>query len=194
MGTGLGHYIPIVAYLGFWVMCIVSLAGKPIYGLYYMLPFLPYRTMRYHFLDYPLGANVLTILVLCVFIGALLKGKRPPKSKLIWIWLAFGIYMYLSMWMGAGLGNAPAPLWLSAPNFTTWKDYMLIPLMAAEQFGVNTLARAMAIILPANTIGQTWLPFFVSALRERLGNYVALTAAVFAIAMLGVLAVAFIPL
>ena len=27
-------------------------------------------------------------------------------------------------------------------------DYMLIPLMAAEQFGVNTLARAMAIILP----------------------------------------------
>ncbi len=37
-------------------------------------------------------------------------------------------------------------------------DYMLIPLMAAEQFGVNSLARAMAIILPVNTIGQTWFP------------------------------------
>ena len=45
-------------------------------------------------------------------------------------------------------------------------DYMLIPLMAAEQFGVNTLARAMAIILPTDTIGQTWFPYFVSLLRR----------------------------
>jgi len=37
-------------------------------------------------------------------------------------------------------------------------DYMLIPLMAAQQFGVNSLARSMAIILPVNTIGQTWVP------------------------------------
>ncbi len=58
LGTGLGHYIPIVAYLGFWIMCLVSLGGKPLYGLYYMIPFLPYRTLRDHFLDYPLGANV----------------------------------------------------------------------------------------------------------------------------------------
>jgi O-antigen ligase len=33
------------------------------------------------------------------------------------------------MWMGTALGNAPAPLWLSDDNFTTWKDYMLIPLV-----------------------------------------------------------------
>ena len=50
-------------------------------------------------------------------------------------------------------------------------DYMLIPLMAAEQFGVNSLARAMAVILPVNTIGQTWFPYFVSLLRERFGSY-----------------------
>ena len=41
--------------------------------------------------------------------------------------------------------------------------------MAAEQFGVNTLARAMAVILPVNTIGQTWFPYFVSMLRENFG-------------------------
>ena len=50
-------------------------------------------------------------------------------------------------------------------------DYMLIPLMAAEQFGVNSLARAMAIILPVNTIGQTWFPYFVAMLREASRNY-----------------------
>jgi MFS family permease len=78
-------------------------------------------------------------------------------------------------------------------GFAMGADYMLIPLMAAEQFGVNTLARAMAIILPANTIGQTWCPYLVSALRVRYGNYVAPMAVVFAIAMLGAVAIVLMP-
>jgi len=78
-------------------------------------------------------------------------------------------------------------------GFSMGADYMLIPLMAAEQFGVNTLARAMAIILPVNTIGQTWCPYLVSALRERFGNYLAPMAVVFGIAMLGALAIAVMP-
>ena len=129
MGLGLIHYIPPIAYFGFWVMCLVSLSGRPLLGLYYLTPFLPYRTMRDHFLDYPLGGNVLTILVFAVILGALIRGKRLPKSKLYLIWLAFGIYLYCSMWFGTALGNAPAPLWISDVNFATWKDYMLIPLV-----------------------------------------------------------------
>ena len=129
MGTGIGHYIPMVAYLGFWVMCLVSLGGKPLYGFYYLIPFLPYRTLRDHFLDYPLGANTLTILILAVIIGAITRGKRLPKSKLYTTWLVYGIYLYLSMWLGVALSNAPAPLWLSDLNFVTWKDYMIIPLI-----------------------------------------------------------------
>jgi O-antigen ligase len=85
--------------------------------------------MRDHFVDYPLGGNVLTILVIAVIIGALLHGKRLPKSKLYPIWLVFGIYLYISMWWGTLLGNAPAPVWLADLNFVTWKDYMLIPLV-----------------------------------------------------------------
>jgi len=129
IGTGLGHFIPLIAYLGFWILCIVSLAGRPIYGLYYMMPFLPYRLLRDHFLDYPLGANMLTILVLSVIAGAIIHGKHLPKSRLYLIWLIFGIYLYLSMWIGVALSNAPAPLWLSDVNFVTWKDYMVIPLV-----------------------------------------------------------------
>ncbi|MDR3745528.1 MAG: O-antigen ligase family protein [Acidobacteriaceae bacterium] len=129
IGTGLGHFIPLIAYLGFWILCIVSLAGRPVLGLYYMMPFLPYRLLRDHFLDYPLGANMLTILVLSVIVGAIIHGKRLPKSKLYLIWLLFGIYLYFSMWIGVALSNAPAPLWLSDVNFVTWKDYMVIPLV-----------------------------------------------------------------
>jgi putative inorganic carbon (hco3(-)) transporter len=110
-------------------MCLVSLTGRPLLGLYYLIPFLPYRTMRDHFLDYPLGGNVLTILVVAVILGALMQGKHLPKTKLYLIWLGFAVYLYLSMWLGSALGNAPAPLWITDLNFTTWKDYMLIPLV-----------------------------------------------------------------
>ncbi len=131
MGLGLGliHYVPLIAYLGFWVMCFLSLTGRPLLGLYYLMPFMPYRTMRDHFTDYPLGGNVMSILLICVILGALLAGKRLPKSKLYLTWLAFGLYLYVSLWIGTALSNAPAPLWLSDINFVTWKDYMLLPLV-----------------------------------------------------------------
>lgn len=129
MGTGIGHFIPLVAYLGFWVMCLVSLGGRPLWGLYYLIPFIPYRIMRNHFRVYPLGGNILTILVVVVIVAALIHGKRLPKSKLYLGWLVFGGYLYLSMWMGAALGNAPYPLWVTDLNFVAWKAYMLIPLV-----------------------------------------------------------------
>jgi len=110
-------------------MCLVSLTGRPLLGFYYMIPFIPYRTLRDHFLDYPLGGNILTILVLAVILGALMQGKHLPKTKLYLLWLGFGAYLYLSMWLGSALGNAPAPLWITDQNFATWKDYMLIPLI-----------------------------------------------------------------
>jgi MFS family permease len=78
-------------------------------------------------------------------------------------------------------------------GFGMGADYMLIPLMAAEQFGVNSLARAMAVILPVNTIGQTWFPYFVSLLRDQFGNYTVAMGAVFAVAMIGAVSIALLP-
>jgi MFS family permease len=72
-------------------------------------------------------------------------------------------------------------------------DYMLIPLMAAEQFGVNTLGRAMAILMPVNSIGQTWCPYLVSTLREHYGSYRPAMAIVVVIAVIGAVAIAAIP-
>src|ERR1700759_281471 len=103
MGTGIGHYIPLIVYLGFWAMTVVSLSGRPLYGLYYLMPFVPYRTMRDHFADLPLGGNMLTILVLAIVIGALLKQKRLPPSRLYMTWLLFGLYLYISLWLGSAI-------------------------------------------------------------------------------------------
>jgi len=173
MGTGLGHFVPIVIYLGFWIMCIVSLTGRPLMGLYYMIPLLPYRTLRDKFAEYPLGTNALTILVVAVILGALLQGKSLPKSKLYGIWLVFGIYLYFSMWVGTALGLAPAPLWLTDANFVAWKDYMLIPLifLAAGLVIEDRKAIRMVVLLTAisllmidrscilESMSRTWTTF-----------------------------------
>jgi MFS family permease len=78
-------------------------------------------------------------------------------------------------------------------GFGMGADYMLIPLMAAEQFGVNTLARAMAIILPTDTIGQTWFPYLVSVLHDRHGGYGFALNFIFLLAFIGAVAVVLLP-
>jgi MFS family permease len=78
-------------------------------------------------------------------------------------------------------------------GFGMGADYMLIPLMAADQFGVNTLARAMAIILPTDTIGQTWFPFAVAKLRQSWGTYDNALMVVFIMAAIGAVAIALLP-
>ncbi len=77
-------------------------------------------------------------------------------------------------------------------GFGMGADYMLIPLMAAEKFGVNSLARVMAIILPTDTIGQTWFPWIVSKLQEQ-GGYPMALKFVFLLSGLGALAILLLP-
>jgi hypothetical protein len=72
-------------------------------------------------------------------------------------------------------------------------DYMLIPLMAADRFGVNSLARAMAIILPADTLGQTWFPYIIAKLRENTGSYGPALQVLFVLAAIGALAILLLP-
>jgi hypothetical protein len=110
--------------------------------------------MRDHFLDWPLGEHLPLFLVVAVIVGAILHGKRLPKSKLYIIWLVIGVYLYFSMWLGAALGNAPAPLWLSDLNFVAWKDYMVIPLLfvATSLVVEDRKAVRMVILITAITL------------------------------------------
>jgi len=78
-------------------------------------------------------------------------------------------------------------------GFGMGADYMLIPIMAAEKFGVNSLARAMSIILPADTLGQTWFPYLISELQTRMGSYGPALNVVFAFAAIGAVAILLLP-
>lgn len=80
-------------------------------------------------------------------------------------------------------------------GFAMGADYMLIPLMAADQFGLNSLARAMSAILPTDTIAQFWFPNLIERMRMLMfaGDYHTAMMAVFATAFVGALAIAGLP-
>jgi MFS family permease len=78
-------------------------------------------------------------------------------------------------------------------GFGLGADYMLIPLMAAEQFGVSSLARVMAIILPTDTIGQTGFPWIIGKLRDTIGDYQQPLYLIFGAALLGAVAILLLP-
>jgi len=78
-------------------------------------------------------------------------------------------------------------------GFGMGADYMLIPLVAAEQFGVDSLPRVMGIIVPVTVLGQSWFPYVVSILRDTRGDYWLPMSAVLAVALAGSLAIVALP-
>lgn len=78
-------------------------------------------------------------------------------------------------------------------GFGLGADYMMIPLMAAQLFGPNSLARAMGIILPAGSIGQTCCPFLLGILRDQQRNYDMGLTVVIVTALLGAISIMVLP-
>ena len=72
-------------------------------------------------------------------------------------------------------------------------DYMIIPLMAAELFGVKVMGRVMGIVIAADGLGEAFGPMLAAWLRDRSGSYVNGFAALIILAMIGTVAVALLP-
>ncbi len=77
-------------------------------------------------------------------------------------------------------------------GFAMGADYMLIPLMAADQFGLRSLGKAMSAILPSDTIMQFWTPRLISQLAGIISYGNALWA-VCGLAAAGAAAIGLLP-
>ena len=72
-------------------------------------------------------------------------------------------------------------------------DYMIIPLMAAELYGVAILGRVMGIVLTADSVAEALVPMLVASMRDSTGSYTSGFLVLVGLAALGALAVAFLP-
>ena len=72
-------------------------------------------------------------------------------------------------------------------------DYMVIPLMAAELFGLRMLGRVMGIVLTADGVAEAVVPMAVATIRDRTGSYAGGFLLLVALAAAGAVAVACLP-
>src|SRR5213082_2882765 len=72
-------------------------------------------------------------------------------------------------------------------------EYMVIPLMAAELFGVQVLGRVMGIVLAADGVGEAVAPWLVGRMRDAAGSYASGFVALIACALMGAVAISFLP-
>src|SRR5262249_6883559 len=84
----------------------------------------------------------------------------------------------------------PAPL---ALGIGLGGDYMIIPLMAAELFGLRVLGRLMGLILTGDSVAEAVVPMAVAASRDHTGSYTLGFLLLTGLAAVGALAVALLP-
>jgi sugar phosphate permease len=72
-------------------------------------------------------------------------------------------------------------------------DYMIIPLMAAELYGVAILGRVMGIVLTADSVSESLVPMLVASMRDRTGSYTSGFLVLVVLAAIGAVATALLP-
>ena len=87
--------------------------------------------------------------------------------------------------------TVPALLYVFAVvfGFALGADYMLIPLMAAECFGLAALSRVLGLIVMSDGVGEATSPYFVAYLRDHTGSYSMGFLLLSAVALLGAAAI-----
>lgn len=145
--TGLGLYIPIALYVCFVASCLLTLFVNPRIGLYLLAVVVPLQRVRMRIIDYPLGTNLITMLILCVGIGALVRGMRPKLGLLAAPLVAWIVYLYLSLWWGAVFTGGELPLWLNSPRLAAYKDYVAMLMLCVVASQVLQTRKHVSILL-----------------------------------------------
>jgi len=140
------------------------------------------------------AANVLSIVLASSIIGRLLMGwladRIQKKYVMILIYGLVGVSIPLLY-----LASTPGVIYVFAFFFgmALGGDYMIIPLMAAELFGIKVMGRVMGLVITADGFGEAFGPMLAAWLRDRSGSYANGFAALIILAVIGTIAVAMLP-
>jgi sugar phosphate permease len=140
------------------------------------------------------AARIISLVLTFSIVGRLLMGwlsdYLPKKYVMLLIYLLVAAaipllflasqssFMYLFAGLfGLGLGG----------------EYLIIPLIAAELFGVKVLGRLMGVILTADGVAEAACPMFIGYLRDHSTSYRNGFLTLVGIALVGAVAVASLP-
>lgn len=140
------------------------------------------------------AANVLSIVLGSSIIGRLLMGwladhiAKKYVMMLIYALVALAIPMLY-------FADITGVIYIFAFLFgvALGGDYMIIPLMAAELFGVKVMGRVMGLVITADGLAEAFAPMLAGWLRDQSGSYANGFAALIGLAIIGTIAVSFLP-
>ncbi len=141
------------------------------------------------------AAHVISLVLLSSLGGRVLMGwladliHRKYVMILIYMIVASAIPLLL-------VGEFPGRVYLFAVIFGIGLggDYMIIPLMAGDLFGVRALGRTMGIILVADGIAESLFPMLLGALyNEATKSYAIGFIVLICVALVGAVIVSFLP-
>ena len=140
------------------------------------------------------AAQILSLVLSFSIIGRIVIGwmadRFPKKYVMLLIYLLVAAVTPVLF-----LGEQRAVIAIAAALFGIGLggDYMIIPLITAEIFGVNILGRLMGVLLTAGGIAEALSPWWIAHLRDSTGSYAYSCAALVGMALLGAVAILALP-
>lgn len=140
------------------------------------------------------AANVLSLILAASIFGRLFMGWLADQIEKKYVMLLIyclvacaipllhfahipGVIYVFAVVFGIGLGG----------------DYMIIPLMAAELFGVRVMGRVMGIVLTGDGLAEAIMPWMVGWIRDISGSYANGFSVLIVLAVVGIITVILTP-
>ena len=140
------------------------------------------------------AANVLSIVLGSSIIGRLLMGWLADRIAKKYVMMLIYALVALAIPM-LYFADVAGVIYIFAFLFgvALGGDYMIIPLMAAELFGVKVMGRVMGLVITADGLAEAFAPMLAGWLRDQSGSYANGFAALIGLAVVGTIAVSFLP-
>ena len=140
------------------------------------------------------AARVASLVLAFSLVGRLLMGWLADRYTKKYVMLLIYLLVAASIPV-LFFASKPGAIYLFAIIFGIGLggDYMIIPLMAAELFGVKVMGRLMGVILTADGVAEATIPMLVGNLRDKTASYTVGFTVLIAFALIGAIAVAWLP-
>ncbi len=140
------------------------------------------------------AANIMSLVLGASIIGRLLMGWLADRYAKKYVMVLIYSLVTLSILLLYNT-SSPAAIYVFAFIFGIGLggDYMIIPLMAAELFGIKVMGRVMGLVLTVDGLSEAFGPVLAGALRDKTGSYSMGFMALIILSIIGSIAVAMLP-
>lgn len=140
------------------------------------------------------ATRVLSLVLAFSIAGRLLMGwladRFAKKYVMVLIYLLVAAAIPL---LFAGRSHAATYMFALVFGIGLGGDYLIVPLVTAEIFGMRRLGLLLGVILTANGVAEATSPWLVGHLRDTTGSYTAGFLALVGMGLLGMAAAAALP-